>query len=63
MKIVAENHAESFGASGLSADGFLAAVIGEHLRRNLDDGAEMPDHLLVLARTLDGNVEERAGRA
>ena len=63
MKIVAENHAESFGALSLSADAFLAAVIGEHLRANLDDGADLPDHLLLLARTLDRAQDERPSHA
>ncbi len=63
MKIVAENYAASFGASSLSADAFLAAVIGEHLRANLDDGTDLPDHLLLLARSLDGDRDERPGHA
>jgi hypothetical protein len=62
MKIVSENYADSFGAPGLSADTFLAAVIGDHLRRSLGDAGDLPDHLLLLARTLDGNEDEHGGR-
>ena len=63
MKIVAENHAETCGALRLSADAFLAAVIAEHLRADLDHGDDLPDHFLVLARTLDRTDNERPGHA
>jgi hypothetical protein len=54
MKIVTENYAESLGAAlGQSGDGFLAAVIGERLRADLADEAELPDQILILVQSLD----------
>ncbi|MBE7197688.1 MAG: hypothetical protein INR70_07795 [Parafilimonas terrae] len=68
MKIVTENYAETLGSARERSDSaFLAAVIGQGLRADLDadlhEVAALPDHFLVLVQTLDARSGEPAKRA
>lgn len=68
MKIVTENYAETLGcARARSNSTFLAAVIGQGLRADLeadhDEDAALPDHFLILVETLGERTDEPAKRA
>ncbi|GJD35257.1 hypothetical protein [Methylobacterium aerolatum] len=64
MKIVTEDYAETLGvARERSGNALVAAVIGQVLRRDLDEDFELPAQFLAMVRILDRLPEDQTSQS